>query len=149
MNLGVCLEKGGMQIAIASSNKKPEVKLREKRTNPETGSLIGSAGWYFDTFNELVVSRKIVSVRAKIHYNLSNQQGLITHGYPLGVLGLVCHQHNVALELVTKQKLKGIKLFNLSKGHDPFEWVDKFKDGKPYWDDSAKTACLLAVANMK
>lgn len=147
MQLGICLEKGGFHYAVIR-NKNDNIDLikREKLINPEDRSETGSAEWYFDTINGLVSDHDVSKVACKIHYAIHNQEGLKTHGFPLGILALVARNKSLELTLFTKQKLKGPKLFDLPKTQDPFVWVEQYNDQKPYWNDAAKTSVLLAIA---
>lgn len=147
VQLGICLEKGGLHYAAVQNNKGAfSLVKREKLVNPEDRSETGSAEWYFDTFTGLVNEHDAQKIACKIHYAIKNQEGLKTHGFPLGILSLVAHNRSVDLSFFTKQKLKGPKLFGLAKHQDPFTWVEQYKDKLPYWNDAAKTAVLLAIA---
>jgi len=96
----------------------------------------------------LIADEKPERVVAKIHYDVKNQAGLINHGLPLGILASCCYDGSLELELITKRKLKGWKNFNLKKGDNPFSWIDSLKDTKPYWNDDARCAVLLASINL-
>lgn len=147
MQLGICLEKGGLHYAAVSKEKSGfSLVKRERLINPEDRSETGSAEWYFDTFNGLAKEHDVAQVGCKIHYAIKNQDGLKTHGFPLGILSLVAHNRSIEISFFTKQKLKGSKLFGLPKTQDPFVWVEQYKDQKPYWNDAAKTSVLLAIA---
>ena len=122
--------------------------MREVFTNPEVSNLARSASWYRNRFQKLIADYSPDQVNAKIHYDVKNQAGLINHGCPLGVLALCCYEASIELELLTKQKLKGWKNFNLQKGNKPFEWIDMLKDNKAYWNDDARCAALLSAFSL-
>ncbi|MGJ8564478.1 MAG: hypothetical protein ACSHXY_13110 [Alphaproteobacteria bacterium] len=140
------MQAGGFQASFVSGSKiSPILNAREICTNPEADNLIASARWYENRFTQVITNYNPTVVIAKIHYDVKNQAGLLNHGFPLGILAQCCNSNALDLKLVTLQKLKGPKNFDMPKGTSTYEWVDSLKDTKPYWKDAGRVSCLAAI----